>query len=516
MVMITAILTNRGLEVNWAEFIALVGGTDKFKKTILNKLNVHENPKHGKQKDLFATQTLKPYMSDAKFIIFPKILQHGFLKNYLAIEQPVLPNLRHFSYESMLDFYDYQEAAATYAAEYLRTKHAIYVQLETGMGKTMMSIALIIKLGVPTLFIAPTIALADQFEADVLKAIPSIKMGRYSNMAKKQPNFSTHDIITIVDKTCSTKDYAFFEGCGLAIADELHSYASKTRIEILWLLQCVPNILGMSATPQSSPSGLDIFPMRFFGPPHEVKNMPGIDLDLGTFKVMVKKIEYCGDVTMPWCTNVIGKMGMLSAIGTIVNMSHDAARNQMIVNEILRLRAENHGVMVFSELRNHLSIIETLLYRNGVDANDVELNEISILKGGTSADSMEITKKSGAHTVLTTYGYSRFGISLINMTALVLATPHRHGIEQVIGRILRKGSDESKIREIVDIVDINLVLKSQYQMRKKTYNTREYPIKTEKVLYSDVDYSAVDFTPPAAEEVPDDEEYDRYIASLKL
>ena len=62
------------------------------------------------------------------------------------------------------------------------------------------------------------------------------------------------------------------------------------------------------------------------------------------------------------------------------------------------------------------------------------------------------------------------------MTALVLVTPRRNGMRQIIGRILRRGSDENIVRQIVDIVDVCTVLKGQFAERKKIYKERKYPL----------------------------------------
>jgi hypothetical protein len=67
------------------------------------------------------------------------------------------------------------------------------------------------------------------------------------------------------------------------------------------------------------------------------------------------------------------------------------------------------------------------------------------------------------------------------MTAIVLTTPRRNGSKQIIGRILRRGSDESIIREIVDIVDMRCNLHSQYYDRKKIYIEKGYDITTIKI-----------------------------------
>ena len=136
-----------------------------------------------------------------------------------------------------------------------------------------------------------------------------------------------------------------------------------------------------------------------------------------------------------------------------------------------------------------LEIDDIMLPRPGpARADDIMLprpgpaRAISILRGGVARDAVGKARAAGAHVVLTTYGFSRRGISLPDMTALVLASPRRHGSTQTLGRILRRGSDESILRVIVDVVDVCTGLKSQSTERKRAYTMKGYP--DTKIKYS--------------------------------
>jgi len=62
------------------------------------------------------------------------------------------------------------------------------------------------------------------------------------------------------------------------------------------------------------------------------------------------------------------------------------------------------------------------------------------------------------------------------MTCIIEATPRRNGLRQILGRILRRGSDESIVRQVVDIVDTRTGLRSQAADRRKIYLEKGYPI----------------------------------------
>ena len=122
-----------------------------------------------------------------------------------------------------------------------------------------------------------------------------------------------------------------------------------------------------------------------------------------------------------------------------------------------------------------------------------------------AAGAVGAARARGAHIVLTTYGYSRRGVSLVEMTALVLATPRRNGGRQLVGRILRRGSDQSIVRQIVDVVDVSTGLGSQRAARAGVYAAKGYPVHRVAVAWDDPPLAPGDSSekdeaaPPAAD-----------------
>ena len=129
-----------------------------------------------------------------------------------------------------------------------------------------------------------------------------------------------------------------------------------------------------------------------------------------------------------------------------------------------------------------------------------------MLRGGVEKTAVSKARAAGSHVVLTTYGYSRRGISLADMTSIVLATPRRNGMRQVLGRILRRGSDESIVRQVVDVVDVCTGLRGQAADRRKIYKEKGYPVA--RVTASWEDYPDVAAGAAAAPAVATDAEPD--------
>ena len=65
------------------------------------------------------------------------------------------------------------------------------------------------------------------------------------------------------------------------------------------------------------------------------------------------------------------------------------------------------------------------------------------------------------------------------MTNLILATPRKSSIHQIIGRILRSNTDENnkKIRKIIDIVDVNSICYNSSRERIKYYNEMNFELE---------------------------------------
>ena len=484
--LVTARITQKGLVINnralshtWSE---------KVYKTLLSKFTVTESVIKKKNIHKFA-KSLRGFYRDNDDIIFPRmapIFLPAFNK-IVEIEYDTdsedTDEIQKFN--SIIPFYDYQQIGANHIVNLFETQHAAYAQLDTGMGKTLLAAAIFQKYNKKAVIVCMSLALVAQMITDFKAAFPEIKITHYDETKhpKLKTTFNDYDILVFVNISFSkrTESMDIFNNFKLLIIDEAHLYTSDTNEKILWQTQYFDNVLALSATPLGHPGKLDYFPLLFFGRPIEITKLENINIADSAFKVNVHKIEYFGDETKPWCANFI-QGNMLSAVSTVGNISKDPNRNQMIANIVMDLRKRDHGVMIFSELREHLVRIQQYIKNAGIPS------EISVLMSGVADDTLEIAKEYKEHVVLTTYGFSKVGISLSSMTSIILATPRRHGIAQVIGRILRKGSDETIVREIYDIVDMNIGLKSQYTTRAKTYKERLYPITTERIYFRDIKY----------------------------
>jgi len=471
-------------------------GTKRKLVAILNLMIIKEKRGPAKQKG-FGLKIIKGYrfatIDSIKYVTIPipiahKLSEHGIIQKLIFDEVPepvVIPEERK---ESTEEFYDYQHTVIDYFSSETSPIHKngrLYLEMNTGLGKTRVACGIIHRMGLSALIIVPTLAIREQWLEEIKTVLPKIKCGAYTNSDKQPMDANTHDIVIGIVNTIRNKTSEFFDGYGVVVIDEAHEYHSDKNSNILHLARN-KFVIGLSATPNENPNGLDRLVNLFLNDPINVETIPGFNLDADNFQVRVRQVQYANDPE--YCEVITNGAGMVSAILSIERFIQDPARLQMLTNETFRLfnlhesdEAEayglvdgaTHGIFIFAELRSFLTVIYDALLEL-FSEDDIDAPEITILKGGAKKTEMLKAKKS--RIVLTTYGYSRRGVSLTEMTSILLATPRRNGLKQIIGRVLRKGGNETIVREIVDVVDTRTCLRSQFNDHKKIYESRNYPI----------------------------------------
>ena len=542
-----ATATARGLRIPVAALAARLGGAANLRR-LLNALTVTEAPAPGRPKFMArktaAAYQFARGAGEAALLLprlkGPALLRAGALRGVAAGADlpPPARKLPAAACAPGAPLYAYQQAAVAFLCEGPLSEAAAdafaaaaYLQVDTGLGKTRIAGGVIAAKRVPAAVVVPTDAIREQWLDELADAFPGLRVGAFRNppkgSRKAPPSAATHDVVVFIVNTFRAKEPADLGGFGLVLFDEAHEYHSPVNRQALWLASGARYVLGLSATPeQDSARGLDRYVFFHLGAPTPQGAIPGFDVSGAQFSGRVRKIEYFG--APEHCGTAATAAGTASAILTIGNIVQDPARLRLVVAEIGRLlhaherpdaaahglgphpetgRIRRHGVFCFSEHRATVVTVRDALvasfgaaevYAPELDENGGAAAEggaaagggggassaVSVLRGGVARNAVQSARRIGAHVVLTTYGYSRRGISLPDMTALVKLTPRRNGGIQILGRILRRGSDQSIEREVVDIVDMRTGLKSQWADRAKGYKAKGYPVATVRVDWS--------------------------------
>jgi len=560
--------TGRGLEIPFRAFRARVGNEEHIKK-FLRSLTTIEKPQPGRPRIAPPARRLA-YLFEGDRLIVPRNRGPTLAKTVGADRRPLIEVQRRVSSARALDsqclhpvelLYDYQDAAVTHLCDGpLRPDSSAagvaYLQMDTGLGKSRVGCGVVARLGVATIVVVPTDAIATQWLDEFAAMYPDLRVAQYHNPTKSArrapPSAATHDVIVVVVNTFRAKTPEFLEGFGLTILDEAHEYHSPVNSQALWLAQ-TPAVLGLSATPAERKDGLDLYVRLHLGQEIMPATIPGFDITAVNFRGEVRIVDYKGHPDH--CETATTAAGTMSAVLTVGNVLRDPARLRLVAAEVDRLfrlhetappdelarlglgprppeaatpkhpagGIRRHGVFVFAELREALPAIrEALAARLGHDnvltpeLDDGKTAEktpgsagsagsagsdtmaVSILRGGVKSTAVGCARAAGSHVVLTTFGFSRRGISLPDMTAAVFASSRRNGGIQILGRIRRRGSDESILRQVVDIVDVCTGLKGQVYDRRVIYRKIGYPIT--KVAASWEDYAGpADIAPQPVE-----------------
>lgn len=631
----------RGLAVPLAAFRARVGGEEALRKLLRGFTVVEKLVGRGRPPGMApATRRAYELLRGEDTLILPRAqaalllrprggtpLLDAVAPGAAGTPDEPLPLSRRLDAASCVaeePLYDYQEAAVAYIADVgdgadvgddadvgaAVCGRTIYMQMNTGLGKTRVGCAVVARRGEPGLVVVPTEAIAFQWLEELAASFPRMRGGLYRNEDERRAAAAaaggralrpdrlpagpaTHDLVVVIINTFREKTADFLRGYGVVVLDEAHELQSPHNGRALWLAQ-TRLVLGLSATPLERPDGLDRYPVLHLGAPVRPEDIPGGAAVPVHFRGEVRLVEYAGRAGDAACETVTGGAGTMSAVLTIGRVLSDAARRRMVALEVRRLlraheelppaelarcglgprpesaatpchpagEVRRHGVFVFAELRealpalrDELSLIlgpDTPLLVPELDgapepaavlrppaqeaeeqppapkttdksaemraiaAQSAELDEllgeppalapapaqaraqalaqvptqqaqapVSILRGGVARDAVSNARALRAHVVLTTYGFSRRGISLPDMTALVLASPRRNGSTQTLGRIERRGSDESILRAVVDIVDVCTGLRSQASERKRAYIAKGYPVSRVQCSYEE-------------------------------
>ncbi len=151
---------------------------------------------------------------------------------------------------------------------------------------------------------------------------------------------------------------------------------------------------------------------------------------------------------------------------------HDAVRNQMICDDVLKAVRENTCPLVLTERKEHLRILENGLIERG-------LHVVSILGGMTKGDlrrSME--ELEDCDVVLATGKFVGEGFDCPQLDTLFLTLPisWRGILAQYAGRLHRSFEGKSRVR-IYDYADINVpMLSRMFDRRCKGYEELGYRV----------------------------------------
>ena len=335
----------------------------------------------------------------------------------------------------------------------------------SGSGKTIIGLELIARRKLPALILVHRKQLLDQWveRIQAFLGIPKTHIGQFSSAKKKIGKQITVGLLQSLGRK---KDLSELKNqFGTIVVDECHHIPASTFREVISQLN--PKYMyGLTATPQRKHNDEKLI-YAFIGDIVARMEMSDFASIVPNVEVLTEIIIRTTDLNIPFKFTT-DQFQLLAKI-----ICFDTARNRMIVEDIFKLAEAGKRVLVLSERKEHLEILN--LYLKG------KLETI-VISGDDSATSRlsKIKQIEGGHykVVLSTGQFFGEGIDIKGINCLILAFPFSFEgkLLQYIGRMRGTGVQKT----IVDYRDREILfLERQFKQRERYYKKIEAEIRFE-------------------------------------
>ena len=352
---------------------------------------------------------------------------------------------------------DYQINIVNKYTEYISDSGGGLLEVDTGLGKTVIALNIISKIKKKTLIIVHKEFLMSQWIERINEFLPDMKVGKIQG---KKIETEGNDICIAMLQSLSMKTYKpeQFDSFGFTILDEVHHLGAEVFSQALF--NVVTNyVLGLSATMERKDGLTKIF-KHFLGDIiHKEKR------DTSKTTVLVKSIEYIAndEEFNEIIYDYRGNAAYSKMITKLCNFNH---RTEFILEVLKRILKENNDQQVMI-LAHNKSILKYIY--EGIKHK--EIGEVGYYMGGMKQQ--DLKESENKQIIVGTYAMASEGLDIKTLTTLIMATP-KSDVIQTVGRILRSNHKQPMV---IDIIDTHNLFKRQYYQRRRYYNKQKYIIE---------------------------------------
>lgn len=295
------------------------------------------------------------------------------------------------------------------------------VKATTGIGKTVVALAIASYFKLPTLVIVPTVIIANQWN----KAIQEFLKQEAGLIRQNTCNVKTISV-ALIHSLAKKGDYGLRDRFGLVIFDEIHKVSAETFSRTAGMFNCLYR-LGLSATPRRKDGMENVF----------LWNIGQIVAQhiSREIKPRIYMINYHNAKTNQIGCIVSGELKLGRYINRVAGV---VERNKLIAKYIAKAYEQGREILVLSDRVLQLEILRTYLLAKGIP--DMDIGFVTSQK-----------KQPSRRILLATYGCAGIGFDKPSLDTLIFATPHSD-VEQAVGRLLRRASKKRQ-PVVIDIVD---------------------------------------------------------------
>ena len=326
-----------------------------------------------------------------------------------------------------------------------------------GTGKTVIACALIAERKLPTLVLAHSKPLLEQWRSQLqtLLGLPSKQIGQKGGGRRKLSGIV--DLAMIQSLKAIDDLEAFFANYGLVVIDECH-HLPAVSFETAVRRAPVRHFLGLTATPYRRDGLQEIVTMQCGPIRHQIADSEGpagaVDLELAVCET---------------------ELALADAAETPIHevfrvLVEDERRTALVCDDVLAALAEGRRCLVLSQWKQHCHALAERLQRNGVSPY---LLEGGVGKRARSAlfQRIEDTAPSDPLVVVATGQYIGEGFDCPQLDTLFLAFPisFKGRLVQYTGRLMRAQQGKTSVR-VYDYADLHVpVLRAMHTRRLTTY-----------------------------------------------
>jgi hypothetical protein len=290
--------------------------------------------------------------------------------------------------------------------------------------------------------------------------------------------------IMMVQSLLTEKQYPqeLYDQFGVIIADEVNRFGAPQWNEVMKLFPARYRV-GMSADPKRD-DGLDQLVQWHFGKiAHKVvMSRPKPDV----IQLLYKKTYHQNSYSDVWKRTPSGDP-MPNALKYDKLLVKDEARNEFIVDEMVKMRSKGRKILVFAKLKDHLKLLKAQFEQkwNVLDRMVIALEDeseelefdanetkITLLVGGLEKrkkDKGKMAEAMAGDVIFCTYAFGRDAMNVPHIDTLILASPAGK-VLQVIGRLRDKGPADRRPLLAMDIYEDCGYSRRKAQRRADTYN----------------------------------------------
>lgn len=437
-----------------------------FLKEELNFLNTEYLTKRRLGKSTYKVQKYYKLIEESGDLI---LLPRGFLSRLKAFlsEHKIGHSLRR-EHASLEEVSFKSSIRLTPAQKYVVDSASAYqegvIVAPSGSGKTIIGLELVSRRRLPALILVHRKQILDQWvdRIQTFLAIPKPHVGQYSGIKKKIGAKITVGLLQSLSRRNDLSDLR--DQFGTVIVDECHHIPASTFREVICQLN--PSYLyGLTATPKRKHNDEKLIYV-YIG--DIVAQMEAADVTPAPFGVArpAEIIVRTTNLSIPFEFST----DLFHLLAKVV--CFDTVRNRMIVDDILQETRAGRKVLLLSERKEHLEILN--LYLKGKC-------ETIVISGDDPLKARESKRKQieDGHyqAVLSTGQYFGEGVDVRGFTSLLLAFPFSFEgkLVQYLGRLREMGIQ----KRIIDYRDRNIpFLEKQYRQRERHYKKLSATIMT--------------------------------------